>query len=751
MQKNILHISIIKASAVLMVWIISFGILDNYLNSDLVTYPKIINISGKQRMLSQKAAYIAVSELPSKVQQKEFLAVKNELLNNHNFLAENLKTQTLKSFYSSHKIGEQLNKYLSLLQAYSPLIEDNKNNTHASIIELEEIYRQSQDLLNVLDQAVSEFEKASDNSTANLLIFRFIMALLTLFVMALLYYTFLAKALRHNAQDVLLKDKAILRFKKLFDYSYEGLIILDKNWRIEHTNQAARKIFLGSDKKATIDNFWQNALSEDLKVDMVSKINQDGRWEGELNSPLQENNYFLLSIFEIKGEQQQTSFYGAIVRDVTELKQKENDLHNLALFDGLTGLANRPNVIEHIRLACEQPTSEVFAILFLDVDEFKQVNDGYGHEVGDRLLTEVANRLKQTVKQSDVVARLGGDEFVVLAKNVRDKNCLVTMSQRILRAFEHPLPFSNLKLKVSLSIGISLYPDDALNPTDLLKKADLAMYSAKQKGKNQFYFFNTTMEIYLKERFSFEEDLKYGLQHNEFFQVFQPLLEVNTNKVVGCEVLLRWESARRGHVSPNSFIQMCESLNLMPLIDKMVFDKSIDILKTLPENLYYSINISAVHLSNTAMLENFIKRLSYFESKKRVVFELTETSIIKDLTRTIRILSLIRDNGFSVAIDDFGTGYTSLHNLKLMDFDIIKIDRAFIKDIVSDSQSKSIVKAITTLAQEMNMKVIAEGVENIETSQYLKGIDCDYVQGFYYSKPLSYEDFIAFADNHNPS
>ncbi|WP_289031597.1 EAL domain-containing protein [uncultured Paraglaciecola sp.] len=734
-----------------MVWIISFGILDNYLNSDLVTYPKIINISGKQRMLSQKAAYIAVSELPSKVQQKEFLAVKNELLNNHNFLAENLKTQTLKSFYSSHKIGEQLNKYLSLLQAYSPLIEDNKNNTHASIIELEEIYRQSQDLLNVLDQAVSEFEKASDNSTANLLIFRFIMALLTLFVMALLYYTFLAKALRHNAQDVLLKDKAILRFKKLFDYSYEGLIILDKNWRIEHTNQAARKIFLGSDKKATIDNFWQNALSEDLKVDMVSKINQDGRWEGELNSPLQENNYFLLSIFEIKGEQQQTSFYGAIVRDVTELKQKENDLHNLALFDGLTGLANRPNVIEHIRLACEQPTSEVFAILFLDVDEFKQVNDGYGHEVGDRLLTEVANRLKQTVKQSDVVARLGGDEFVVLAKNVRDKNCLVTMSQRILRAFEHPLPFSNLKLKVSLSIGISLYPDDALNPTDLLKKADLAMYSAKQKGKNQFYFFNTTMEIYLKERFSFEEDLKYGLQHNEFFQVFQPLLEVNTNKVVGCEVLLRWESARRGHVSPNSFIQMCESLNLMPLIDKMVFDKSIDILKTLPENLYYSINISAVHLSNTAMLENFIKRLSYFESKKRVVFELTETSIIKDLTRTIRILSLIRDNGFSVAIDDFGTGYTSLHNLKLMDFDIIKIDRAFIKDIVSDSQSKSIVKAITTLAQEMNMKVIAEGVENIETSQYLKGIDCDYVQGFYYSKPLSYEDFIAFADNHNPS
>ncbi|WP_133468511.1 bifunctional diguanylate cyclase/phosphodiesterase [Paraglaciecola marina] len=750
MQKNILHISIIKASAVLMVWIISFGILDNYLNSDLVTYPKIINISGKQRMLSQKAAYIAVSELPSKVQQKEFLAVKNELLNNHNFLAENLKTQTLKSFYSSHKIGEQLNKYLSLLQAYSPLIEDNQNNTHASIIELEEIYRQSQDLLNVLDQAVSEFEKASDNSTANLLIFRFIMALLTLFVMALLYYTFLAKALRHNAQDVLLKDKAILRFKKLFDYSYEGLIILDKNWRIEHTNQAARNIFLGSDKKATIDNFWQNTLSENLKVDIVSKINEDGRWEGELNSPLQQNNYFFLSIFEIKGEQQ-TSFYGATVRDITELKQKESELHNLALFDGLTGLANRPNVIEHIRLACEQPTSEVFAILFLDVDEFKQINDGYGHEVGDRLLTEVANRLKQTVKQSDVVARLGGDEFIILAKNVKDKDCLVTVSQRIIKAFERPLPFSNLKLKVSLSIGISLYPDDALNPTDLLKKADLAMYSAKQKGKNQFYFFNTTMETYLKERFSFEEDLKYGLQHNEFYQVFQPLLEVNTNKVVGCEVLLRWESARRGHVSPNSFIPMCESLNLMPLIDKMVFDKSIDILKKLPQHLYYSINISAVHLSNTAMLENFIKRLSYFESKKRIVFELTETSIIKDLTRTIRILSLIRDNGFSVAIDDFGTGYTSLHNLKLMDFDIIKIDRAFIKDITSDSQSKSIVKAITTLAQEMNMKVIAEGVEDIETNQYLKGIDCDYVQGFYYSKPLSYKDFIAFADNHNPS
>nr|WP_242698760.1 EAL domain-containing protein [Alteromonas sp. 5E99-2] len=497
----------------------------------------------------------------------------------------------------------------------------------------------------------------------------------------------------------------------------------------------------------TIDNFLQNTLSEELKIGILEKVKKEGKWEGQFTSPIQQNNVFFLSIFQIKGEQQQEDLYGATVRDISELKQKENDLHNLALFDGLTGLANRPNIIEKIRLACVSPDEDQFAVLFLDLDGFKQINDGYGHEIGDRLLAEVASRLNQVVKKSDLVARLGGDEFVIMAKNINDKNCLISMSQRILKAFESPLSCVDYKLQTTLSIGISLYPEDAENPIDLLKKADLAMYSSKQKGKNQFYFFNSAMELYLQERFSFEEDLKYGLLNNEFYQVFQPIIDTSSQKVIGCEALLRWNSSRRSMVSPASFIPMCESLNLVHLVDEFVFDKSIEVLNVLPPHLYYAINLPATHLYNTIMLENFLKQLSSVKNKKRIIFEITETSLIKDITRSIKIVKLIRNCGFSVAIDDFGTGYTSLHNIKMLDFDIIKLDRTFIRDLTTDSRSKSIVQAMVKLAHDMNMKIVAEGVEDKVTDEYLQSISCDCSQGFYHSKPLSLSDLQYFINH----
>lgn len=750
-KNNNLYHAVFKTLSLMVCWVVLVGVLNNMLGRELASYPKIINIAGKQRMLSQKAAYIAVSKLNKEKLVNEFNGVKQELISNHYFLTQHLNTNELIALYSEQKIGNKLNAYLKLLENYNPYLHGVDQNSSAKYIELKEIYAQSQSLLKLLDHAVSTFEEASKYSANSIIIYRVVFALMSIALMALLYYFILAKALRTNTKDVLSKDKTILRFKKLFDYSHEGLVILDKNWNIQHTNQAAEQILLGSKTKHTIDNFWQSTLNEDLKLDIIAKIRTSGKWEGQLSSPIQENNVFYLSIFEIKGEQTKADFYGATVRDITELMQKESDLHNLALFDGLTGLANRPNVIEKLRLACEQAREEQFAILFLDLDGFKQINDGYGHEVGDRLLVEVACRLKQLVKQSDIVARLGGDEFVIMAKNIKDKNCLISMSQRILKAFESPLSCADYKLKTSLSIGISFYPDDAENPIDLLKKADLAMYSSKQKGKNQFYFFNSAMELYLQERFSFEEDLKFGLQNNEFYQVFQPIVEADSQMVIGCEVLLRWNSARRSMVSPASFIPMCESLNLMPMIDEFVFSQSLKILKILPEHLYYAINLPATHLYNTIMLEDFVKQLSAIENKKRVIFEITETSLIKDITRSIKIIKLIRESGFTVAVDDFGTGYTSLQNLKMLDFDIIKIDRTFIKDLTVDNRSKSIVKAVTNLAHDMDMKVVAEGVEDKETQEYLQGISCDCIQGFYHSKPLSFSEFKDFVENRNQS
>jgi diguanylate cyclase (GGDEF)-like protein/PAS domain S-box-containing protein len=742
MAKSTLHYAVIKASIILIGWFIVLAALHSFFSKELTQYPKLINIAGKQRMLSQKAAFIATSNLPSILQRYEFSAVEKELLKSNELLLNNLNTRALRHYFKEQNLTPRLEQYLGNLSDFleqTPLVEQAPALTK----NLDDMFIESQEVLDTLDYAVTLFEEASERAATHLLVFRLTSVISIILLLAILYFTMLSGALRRNENDALLKDKTILRFKNLFDHSSEGLVIMNKAWHIEHTNQAAKKILQYTNDTVTVEDFWQQTLNKELKAEIEVAIDQEGKWEGQL-SPSDKQQFYYLSIFEIRSDQSQENFYGATIRDITEIKQKESDLETLALFDELTGLANRPHIINELQLACESESQEAFALMFLDLDGFKQINDGYGHEIGDEFLVEVAFRLKTLIKKSDIVARLGGDEFVIVAKNIKERQCLVHLAQRILSAFERPVQCSDFTIAVSLSIGISLYPDDASSPNDLLKKADLAMYSSKQQGKNRFYFFNQEMALFLSERFSFEEDIRYGIANDEFYQVFQPVINARTNKVVGCEVLLRWNNKRRGTVSPDTFIPLCESLNLMPHIDEIVFEKSIHAIEALPTDFYFSINLSAVHLSNTQMLKAFLQRLNDIKQKRRIIFELTETCIIKDLTRSIKTLNLIKQNGFSVAIDDFGTGYTSLQNFKSLEFDIIKIDRVFIADLLSNNTSKSIVKAMVKLATDMNMQVIAEGAEDAATCKYLASLGCHYIQGYYYSRPLSFEDLQIF-------
>jgi EAL domain-containing protein (putative c-di-GMP-specific phosphodiesterase class I) len=263
------------------------------------------------------------------------------------------------------------------------------------------------------------------------------------------------------------------------------------------------------------------------------------------------------------------------------------------------------------------------------------------------------------------------------------------------------------------------------------------MYHAKQKGKNRFHFFDQSMEQFLQERISFEEDLYFGLNHSEFYQVFQPIVNLKTAEVVGCEVLLRWNCEKRGIVLPTNFIPLAESLGLMLEIDKWVFAQSLLFLKKFPLCGHFSINLSPIHFVQPTLLRKFLRSLKNLNPNLNVIFEVTETAIISDIEKSSEVIKEIKSYGHSVAIDDFGTGYTSLYYLKVLSFDYLKIDKSFIQDMSSNDSSKVIVSAIINLARELNIKVIAEGVETLAAKKLLEHFDCELAQGYFFSRPVN--------------
>ncbi|MEO9273273.1 EAL domain-containing protein [Marinomonas sp. 5E14-1] len=729
----------------LILWALVVAAALNLVGGQLSNYPSLINIAGKQRMLSQKSAFIAVSMhqtvndtgFPNSAQSLNDTL--NRLLNNQDFITKTINDKDLVDYYQHNNVAQNTVDYVDFLKRYSYQNDDINNG-----IDIEEVSARSEAILMILDAAVNEIQLHNDKTVADLLVVRIVLCILSIALLIYLYFSFIAKPLNRTMVASNLKNHAIMRFKRLFDSASEGLVVFDANWQIVHANESAMSLALVKNDGDSFKQFWNQDIGGKLKPQIIDEITIRGKWEGEIKTNKEGETCLSVSIIRINDVNDEVDFYGAVLRDITESKQRETKLHNLALYDSLTGLANRPNILTSIDLECESSclTNRNFAILFIDVDGFKQVNDGYGHEVGDQLLTEVANRLTRQVNSSDLVARLGGDEFIILSKNFDNHSAIESLAKRILSSLRDPLSYAERSIQISASIGISLFPDDSDNSTGLIKRSDIAMYTAKQRGKNQFAFFNSNMEQHLKERFSFEEDLKYGLENNEFWQVFQPIINLQTGVIVGYEALLRWQSKNRKDVPPNSFIPMAESLNLMFDIDACVFEKSLEAIELLPANCYFSINLSPNHFSNTDSLAKFLVQLSLLAGEHNIIFEVTETAIIKDLEQSIRVIDMIRGAGYLIAIDDFGTGYTSFYNLKTLDFDIIKIDRSFVSDVLTDTHSQSIVKAIVNLALDLKIKVVAEGVENQAVSDYLLSLGCDFAQGYHYEKPKPLADFI---------
>jgi diguanylate cyclase (GGDEF)-like protein len=413
-------------------------------------------------------------------------------------------------------------------------------------------------------------------------------------------------------------------------------------------------------------------------------------------------------------------------------------VHFLARHDALTGLANRTLLNERMAQAMERTLrGEMVAIHMLDLDHFKPVNDAFGHPVGDKLLRIAGERLAGVVRETDIVARVGGDEFTVLQSGLRSAGQAAALAQRIIDAMSRPYHIDGNRLLIGASVGIAMAPADGIDPDQIVRNADLALYRAKADGRANYRFFESMMHTQMQERRQLERDLRKALTAGEFELHYQPTVDLATHEVRGFEALIRWSHPEKGPISPGEFIPVAEEIGMIVPIGEWVIREACRTAARWPANLRISVNLSPVQLRSPALLSGIVGALAASGlPANRLELEITETALIENSANTIRVLHDIRELGVRVAMDDFGTGYSSLSHLQSFPFDRIKIDRSFIKDVADNASSLSIIRAVVSLARGLGVATTAEGVETTEQFAIVTSEGCTEMQGFLKSKPL---------------
>jgi diguanylate cyclase (GGDEF)-like protein len=447
---------------------------------------------------------------------------------------------------------------------------------------------------------------------------------------------------------------------------------------------------------------------------------------------------------QIQQMQELKRINAALESEVIERRQAEQRANELATRDPLTGLLNRRSLTEHLEFALARAArqGERLAILFLDMDKFKSVNDMFGHDAGDELLLQVASRIGNAVRESDRVARLGGDEFVVLMEGLPSYTAAAEVAKKILKAGAEPFLVGNQNVKTSVSVGISLFPQDGKTVHELMRSADLAMYHAKQERRGSIQFFHQELNARMIERSQLEQELQHALEHNEFELYYQPKVEAKTGRVAGVEALLRWHHPRHGLLSGGQFIEAASDTSQVVPIGEWVisaacaqarrWQDSGDSLRCVP--IAVNIAIPQIYAGLPDVIHRALRR--YDVPPSSLQLEITESLLIRDIERASSVLREISENGITIAIDDFGTGYSSLSVLKSLPIDILKIDQSFVRDLGRDLGDSAIVAAIVNMARALTLHVVAEGVETQQQLSILRDLGCDEHQGYFYSRPL---------------
>lgn len=433
-----------------------------------------------------------------------------------------------------------------------------------------------------------------------------------------------------------------------------------------------------------------------------------------------------------------------VIQDITRRKEAEDQIRELAYYDSLTKLSNRRLFQDRLDQALAQAKRHNgrFALMFLDLDRFKGVNDTLGHAIGDTMLCQTAARLKECLRENDTVGRLGGDEFVILLSDYREEDNLPKIAMKMLKTLAEPYDLGIREVFGTTSIGIALYPVDGESPTDLLRCADMAMYAAKSTGGNAFRFYSEEMNKHAVARMDMEVNLRRALDNGEFFVEYQPQVDLMTNKVAGVEALLRWQHPQLGIIPPAQFIPLAEETNLiLPLgewVMQEVFEQGMHWEQEGYLPFRIAINVSGRQFAQSDFVET-VKRLLKKTGVNPTLleFEMTESVVMNDVSATVVTLNDLRALGINIAIDDFGTGYSSLSCLKYLPVNRLKIDKSFVAELQTNAEDRAIVEATIAMAKKLHLEVIAEGVETEGQYGFVQKRECDEVQGFYFSRPIA--------------
>jgi len=440
--------------------------------------------------------------------------------------------------------------------------------------------------------------------------------------------------------------------------------------------------------------------------------------------------------------------------EIVQRKNAESRIEHMARHDPLTGLPNRRGLYDELNRLINRAERYNFtsAVIFIDLDGFKAINDKHGHEAGDQLLKQVSNQYSRIVRKTDTVARIGGDEFIVLLSDINTNNILITKIEQLLEATTKPIEYDGHNITVSASIGIALFPDHGRDTTTLLHHADQAMYQAKNDGKYTFRFFSEEINRHAHRQAELQENLKKAIPNDELTVFFQPIVDVCTGLPVSAEALLRWQSEKLGSVRPDEFIPAAESSGLIPELGCWVLEKSIDAganwLKHYGIGLRLAVNASTIQFRSNLLFETIKKQIDAYQWDPSLLeVEITEGLLLDDSIQVMTYINEINDCGVRLSVDDFGTGFSALSYLKNYPVSTVKIDRSFIMDLPEDKENKVLVNAIVAMAHGLGLEVIAEGVETREQWHYLQSLGCDFAQGYFFGKPMPREEFENYLDN----
>ncbi len=539
----------------------------------------------------------------------------------------------------------------------------------------------------------------------------------------------------------------------VFATSPDGILVLDKNLQILTVNNSYCDI-----TGETLENVvgkqphqLDSGLLPPESLDGIrNTLHASGTWTGELKGKRKNGELFplLANIAAVRGDGDELTHYVVVLSDLTAVRSAEQKLYHLAHHDPLTGLPNRLLARDRLETAIDRARRKKVrvAVLFIDLDYFKRVNDTLGHNVGDDLLRELAQRLQNCIRHDDTVARLGGDEFMVVLGDIERIEEVVIVTKKIVAALGKPINLQAHELSISASIGISLFPDDADNREDLVRIADTAMYAAKGQGRNRYTFYTAAMTTAAMHYMGLDQDLRRGLQHNELVLHYQPQINMANGRIIGAEALVRWQHPSRGLVGALDIIPIAEESGLIVKIGEWVLRRACEQAREwraagLPP-LRIAVNVSARQMHQKHLL-NTIKAILFDTqmSPGELEIEITESTLQSEAACLETLLAL-KELGVSLAIDDFGTGYSCLSSLKNLPLHRIKIDRAFVRDIPQDLNDVAIAEAIIAIAHRLNLQVIAEGIETIEQAKFLRSRGCDEAQGYLYAKPLPADELV---------